>query len=237
MTQITKSIAAVNPIDRFDMYRLPHKGIRAVMSHVLCELGALDASDAAEVERALADVSTLVAMCRTHLNNENSFIHPAMEARRPGSTAHVAKEHVDHERALERLETLSRAVERADDGGRARACHRLYAEMGYFVAENLEHMLREETENNAVLWACYSDEELREIDHALVAAIPPEKVMQFLRWMAPALSPGERAGLLGGIRAGAPPQVFAAIFASVEAHLSPRQLEKLTAALEVPSAA
>ncbi|GMV16451.1 MAG: hypothetical protein HS104_19025 [Polyangiaceae bacterium] len=237
MSQITESIAAVNPVERHDIYRLAHKGLRSLMSHVLLELGRLDAGDPRDVAEVLGELRLLLGLCLSHLTHENAFIHAAMEARRPGSAGRADEEHVAHERALERLESLARAVERADEASRARACHRLYAEMGYFVAENLEHMLREETEHNAVLWACYTDQEILEIEHALVGSIAPDKMMSFMRWMLPAMSPAERARMLSGIRAGAPPEVFAAILAGVEPALAPRDREKLEAALALSAAA
>ena len=42
--------------------------------------------------RRSAGCSTL---CRAHLHAENQFLHPAMEARRPGSACETAKEHED----------------------------------------------------------------------------------------------------------------------------------------------
>ena len=72
----------------------------------------------------------------------------------------------------------------------------LYRELALLVAENLEHMHFEETENNAQLWAAYGDEELERIHQALLASVKPEIFSLGVRWMVPTMTPAERAGLL-----------------------------------------
>jgi hypothetical protein len=82
-----------------------------------------------------------------------------------------------------------------------------------------------------VLWATHTDEEIGEIQQALVASLRPEKMALFIRWMVPAMSPAERAGLLGGIQLGAPREVFERVLATARPHLAGRDWAKLMAAL------
>jgi hypothetical protein len=226
----TKARSA-NAAGRFDIYVGVHKGLRSFMAETLASVGRMDVHDADDVGRTLAQVRELLDVCRHHLNAEDRFIHAAMEARRPGSTADRASEHADHARAFERLEAEVRAVERVQPEARAAAALRLYRSLAVFVAENLEHMHAEETAHNAVLWATHSDEEIAELQHAIVASIRPETMAVFTRWMIPAMTPAERAGLLGGIQLGAPREVLERILATVRPHLSERDWTKLIAAI------
>jgi len=216
---------------RHDLYAGVHKGLRSFMAEALVAAGRMDAYDPAEVIGTLAQIRELLALCRAHLHAENQFLHPAMEVRRPGSARETAKEHEYHALAIEALETDALAVERAQPGPRAEAARRLYRRLAVFVAENLEHMDDEETANNAVLWATHTDEELAEIQQAIVASLQPEKMAAFIRWMVPAMSPAERAGLLGGIQLGAPRAVFERVLATARPHLTDREWAKLMAAL------
>lgn len=186
---------------RVDLYTLVHKGIRAFMGATLEAAGRMDPADREEVSQTLDRVRSLAAFLRAHLHHENQFIHPALEARRPGAARKTAGDHVGHERAIESLESAALAVEKADDAARAVAALALYRELALFVAENLEHMHAEETENNAQLWAAYSDEELGRIHGALMGSMKPEIMQLGLRWMVPAMNPGERAGLLSRLPA------------------------------------
>jgi iron-sulfur cluster repair protein YtfE (RIC family) len=216
---------------RVDLYVGVHKGLRALMSDVLATVGRVDAHDPADVDAAMKQVRGLLEACRLHLHKENQFLHPAMEGRRPGSAGPTADDHVHHEQAIEQLESGVLAVERSTGATRAAAALTLYRRLALFVADNYQHMHVEETDNNAVLWAAYTDEELLEIQHALVASIPPQWMAVFLRWMVPAMAPAERAALLTTIQQGAPTEVFERILAAVKPHLGERDWTKLMAAL------
>jgi len=50
------------------------------MSDTLCKLGAADWADAEDAEAALAQLRNLLALCVVHLDDENRFVHPALEA-------------------------------------------------------------------------------------------------------------------------------------------------------------
>jgi hypothetical protein len=129
------------------------------------------------------------------------------------------------------LDAEASDVEHSAADARVAAVLALYRRLALFVAENLNHMHVEETENNAALWATYSDSELAAIEQGLVAAIPPERKAMFLRWMVPAAAPAERAAMLTKLQLGAPAGAFEAVLAIVKPHLSGRDWSKLMAAL------
>jgi hypothetical protein len=89
----------------------------------------------------------------------------------------------------------------------------------------------EETANNAVLWATHTDEEIAEIEQAIVASVSPETMAAFLRWAVPAMTPAERARLFTGIQSGAPREVLDRMLGTSRPHLSERAWTKLMAAL------
>ncbi len=217
------SNANPNPGGRFDGYADIHKALRAFMGDTLAKVGSLDPEDPAESAAVLGQVAGLLRLCRTHLEHENDFIHTAMEARAPGSTRSFAEDHEHHERSIRELEDDLAAAAKGGEGAAAR----LYRGLAVFVAENLEHMDREEVENNAVLWAAYTDEELIAIEKALVASVKPDEMALALTWMIPALTPRERAAKLSGIRAGAPEPAFLKVLDLVRPALGGTGWEKL----------
>lgn len=56
---------------------------------------------------------------------------------------------------------------------------------------------------------------------ALRASIPPDKLLTFSAVMLPAISPEERTAMLGGLRAGAPPEIFEEVRRTAERVLEP----------------
>lgn len=225
------------PHFRYDIYSEIHKALRAIMGDTLAKVGRLDSQDAQEVATVLQQTSDLLRMCRSHLEHENQFIHPALEARRPASSHATADDHVGHDLALRNLWLDLEAVSSTTAEDRDLAVKRLYRDLSVFVAENLQHMDREERENNSVLWAGYSDEELAGIEKALVASLQPDEMSLTISWMIPALTPRERARKLAGIRAGVPAPVFQHVLALSRPGLSEAGWNKLQRDLDLPASA
>lgn len=219
---------------RRDIYAAIHKGMRAMMAQALMSSGSTDWQDAVDAAQALAEVRGLCNFCAAHLAHENDFIHPAMEARAPGSAARIAEEHVEHLHAIEALRRQADFVELSSGAARTRAGETLYRQLALFVAENYQHMQIEESEHNAALWAAYSDAEIDTLHHALVSSLSPQEAQESMRWMLPYTSHGERLAMLSGIRAQAPAPVFEGLLNMLRPLLMPRDWAKLETALELP---
>jgi hypothetical protein len=216
---------------RHNFYAVVHKALRACLSEALVASGRIDPHDDAEVAQLVSRVRSTCAFYRLHAAKEDRFIHTAMEARRPGSSLRTAEDHVEHAKALDRLEADATALESAMGAARGAAAEALHRDLALFAVEDFAHMHAEETENNAVLWACYSDAELAEIERELVASIPPAEKLAFIGVMSSACAPAERAVLLTGVRASAPPPVFERVIAAVKPRLSDAEWGKLALAL------
>jgi hypothetical protein len=225
------------PTARRDFYAPIHKALRLFMTRTLCTVGSTDPSARHEVRATLDLLERLLALCESHLQHENEFVHPALERARAGSAARIAGEHGHHQEAIADLRDLASLVADSPEATRAAALGRLYRTLALFVADNFQHMHVEETEHNVVLWAAYTDEELDAIERALVASIPPATMFEALQWFLPALSAPERAGMLGGMKQGMPPEAFRAVLELAERTLSPRDHARLLRDLGLPAQA
>lgn len=203
--------AAPSGAPRMDLYAFIHKALRSMLADTLLRLGRTDAHDPVQTQAALGQVRELLAACESHIAKEERYVHPLVERAVGGAASRIAGEHEDHAAAIAELRSLCAGVEQAVDAARPDALHRLYLALSGFVGENFEHMQVEESRHNAVLWAHYSDAELKAVHDDILAGIEPQELMSILGWMLPALNPAERLGLLGGMQAEAPPPVFAAV--------------------------
>ena len=92
-------------------------------------------------------------------------------------------------------------------------------------------MLHEETVTWPLLCAQFSDDELMVIEQAIIASLSLDETIATMRMMLPALNPDERTGLLTGMKAGAPPQAYAAVIEHAARPTLPRadfaELERL----------
>ena len=220
-----------DPNQRFDIYALIHKALRAQMSHVLLEAGRTDWDDASERDAALSAVRQLLGMCHGHLEHEDTYLHPAIDAAEPGGRRLADSDHGRHLGAMETLYDLAEVVERATPSLRRQTGERLYRELALFVADNFEHMAFEEREHNRLLWMAYSDAEIHRIHGELVGSIPPAQMMETLRWMVPYSNAQQRTELLGGLLDAAPPGAFNAVMSMLQGTLRSQDMDKLTRSL------
>lgn len=207
------------------------------MSDTLVALGRMDVDDEREFSQTCHQVLELMEFCRGHLKNEDTGIHPAMEERAPSSSKAVTAEHRQHEIDIELIATGTKCLMGLPPSSRAAGTLALYHQLSIFIAHNFEHLLIEERDHNALLWANYTDAELQGIEHKLLASMPPSEMMLGLRWMLPALSPTERAGVMHALRKDAPPAVYQALLDIARNHLDPAQWHKLVRALALDNGA
>lgn len=221
-----------NPAGPVDIYCRIHKALRACIGDTLQRLGRLDCDDTLEVVAVLAQVRGMASFCAGHLEHENRHVHPAMEARLPGSAKVAAGEHEHHASACRKIVALAAVAEQSRAADREALVARLYREVALFLADNLVHMHMEETDNNTILWATHTDDELVAIEQAIVASLSAQEKAMSMRWMIPALRPHERVALLETVRRGAPPQAFEAIMEGLKPLLLATDWSKLMAGLK-----
>ena len=224
-------VAPTAALPRLDLYTPIHKALRAFMSDTLVRRGSMDVGDDDERRRTLDQVDLLLAQMKSHLDHENHFVQTAIEARSPGAASRTAHDHLDHLENICNLEDECSALRGARPEQRAGLALSLYRHLGAFIAENLEHMLVEERENNAALWAHYSDAELAQVHDLLLASIPPAEMLQSTRWLVVALSIAELAPMFAAMREKAPPPAFALFLDVAREHMDDVRWAKLSRAL------
>ncbi len=219
-----------------DLYGPIHKALRHLMCDTLFRVGCIDIADAVGCERTLAQLGQLLALCATHLEHENRFVHPALEACQPQASARIAAEHDEHRQHLRELRDELVALRGAAPATRDTLARRLYRHLALFVAANFQHMHIEETAHNTLLWAHYSDAELMQLHDQIVAAVDPREMLEVAHWMGPALTPTERARVVGGMQASEPPEAFLSLLLHIRPRLDDHAWRQLAHALGLPMA-
>lgn len=205
------SFVQAKPISTHNFYGPIHKGLRLRLSQLLVQLGACDGDDPEALAQLIADLRGQCHISEHHLSNEDSWIHPALEKRAPGSTVRLVRDHEHHRRTFEEIEELIGRVETADDARRDGWLRALYLRFSTFVAEDFAHMAEEEQLILPILQSLFTDEELISIEDKILSGLSPDQMVAFGRFMIPAATRRDRITLLSAIRATAPAEAFAAI--------------------------
>jgi Hemerythrin HHE cation binding domain len=232
MTATLDTEPTTNPDSEFavvpyDPYVNIHKGIRGELFRVTYRAGNLDPGERCDRERLVEDVRNLFAVLVQHAEHEDEFVQPHIEVHAPFYGEVVA---ADHERLEARMVEIQARVERAAatrSSVQRAAMHHVYLDLASFTSAYLEHQDFEERQVMPALAAVMGVDEVVAVDQAIVASIPPETMAASLGFMLPAMNIEDRAAMLGGMQAGAPPEVFAGVWALAGSILNPADHQAL----------
>ncbi len=182
---------------RVDLFTTIHKGIRALLFDISTEAARVDVSACIAVDGLVERIHQLIAFLDEHAHHEDIHVLPAIAFASPDLARSLG---IDH-RALDEMQVqvgiTADGLACADVEGRAAVAAQLSRTLNRLTAAHLDHMHREETEVNEVLWGALGDTELAEIRGRILAALAPERHLEWQALMVPALSPVERAAVIG----------------------------------------
>jgi iron-sulfur cluster repair protein YtfE (RIC family) len=217
-----------------DVYRDIHKGIRSLLFSTVSEAGRIDPSDRTARLGLAQQVSNLASLLESHAAHEDGFFQPVIEIHQPRLAEIVVS---DHERFEVRFADITEMALTLGDGpADARfVTQQLYLELASFTGAYLQHQDLEERVVNPAIEAAIGADALRAIDQQLVASIPPQEMADALALMIPAMNVDDRTELLGGMKAGAPAEVFAGVWGLVGSVLTPAEVAQVAARLGLPA--
>lgn len=193
---------------RPNLYMPIHKGLRLGHCQILHRLGAVNWLDDKATSGMLGDLRVHLVLCREHLDHEDASMHPCLVAVAPDVLAMLEHDHADHLASFERLNALIAKTAIAAPAERPALGYQLYLMFTHFMADDLRHMEREETAAMAAMWQHMSDAELMEVHVRIVTAIPPMRMIDYMRLILPAVDPQERLMMLRGMQESAPEPAF-----------------------------
>jgi hypothetical protein len=214
-----------------DLYRNIHKAIRGELFAVVVEAGRIDPADLEARSTLAGHVDEVVALLESHAEHEDRAISPALELHRPDLAELIASDHLRLDRRVADLQEMATAA--VGTSTPAGGVHRLYLELSSFTSTYLEHQDVEEQVVMPALESAVGPEAVMAIHQAILASIPPGEMATTLALMLPRLNIDERCEMLGGLRAGAPAEVFAGVWALAGSVLTPSDHAALGRRLDV----
>ena len=216
-----------------DIYRDVHKGIRGELFGVTTATGRMDPANRAARIATAARVDCLVYFLVAHAEHEDARVQPKLVAH----CADLAEQiEVEHEGLEARMQALRGLAEEAVDASRAQqrpSVHRLYVELASFTSAYLAHQDLEERVVMPALERAIGAEAVLDLHQEIVGDIPPAEMAEGLGLMLPAMNIDDRAELLGGMREGAPAEIFAGVWGLAGSLLDPADYAALAVRLGI----
>ena len=233
MTITELPITAVTAPITLDLYKDVHKGIRAELFSVTSEAGRLDPAQGIARGALAAHVADVVHLLKGHAGHEDGVIQPVLEARLPDLAERVEVDHLTLEARMEDLEGMATEAAALSVADPAAQVHRVYLALASFTSDYLRHQDVEERVIMPALEATLGVPDVVGLHQAILAHIPPDEMAQGLAVMIPAMNIDDRAALLGGMRAGAPAEVFQGVWSLVGSVLDPADHQDLARRLDI----
>lgn len=221
MTTIDLPITAVTPQVALDIYRDIHKAIRTELFAVTTEAGSLDAAQGIGRAALASHVGAVVDLLVGHAEHEDGAIQPVLEAELPNLAERVGADHHALEATMADLREMAAEVAALAAPQPRAQVHRLYVALAAFTSDYLAHQDVEERVVMPALQQAVGVEAVGAIHGAILSSIPPDEMARSLALMIPAMNIDDRAELLGGMRAGAPAEVFAGVWSLTQSVLDP----------------
>jgi hypothetical protein len=220
-------------MNRFNLFNQIHKGLRAMLYDAALAIGRTDFTQAGQAAATLTRLERVLFFFDAHAEHENKFILPAIRQHNPYLLDAFAGEHeADHKLANELRELIGLYQLLVQPEMQIQLGQQLFYAFNAFVAFNLEHMNREESTLNQVLWEHYTDAQLHGIEAEIVRSIAPAELAEESRWMMRAINQAEAVAWLSGAHDTAPEPVFQFLLQLARQELPAEQWIKVQVALK-----
>jgi hypothetical protein len=227
MTVIDTITPSTYELVAVDTYRDIHKGIRADLFDLTATAGRIDPSCPGDVADLAGHLTQTVDLLLTHAGHEDGHLVPIMSELLPELNATIERDHAVLEGRLVDLQGWARDACAAPADAVRGAVQRLYVELASFTSAYLAHQDLEERVVAPELHRVLGAQGVLTIHQAIIASIPPDQMAASLALMLPAMNNDDRTELLGGMQAGAPPEVFAGVWSLAGSVLQARDVTVL----------
>jgi hypothetical protein len=163
----------------------------------------------------------VVAVFDGHAITEDEMVFPVIQNIAPDIVEDFESQHVTDHRLSHELLNLMLTYDYAKTVASKLQCGiKVQIAFQEFIAFNLQHMNKEETVINEILWNSFADEAIMGIEQQIVAKQDPSKAEFVMRWMLKGINDMELIFWLEKVKKFAPPVVLEGLYTLAEQELS-----------------
>ena len=217
-----------------DLFTFIHKAIRSIIYNAASNLQSADFADINESGKLLTSLQSQLELLHEHAVHEDNIIFPEIQNNEPELIKELGDEHSMLEEKLNKVKMQILKTNNAKDKHkRLEYGTELNMIFNDFAANYLAHMNHEEVTVLDATRKYLTDEELIAIRTRIQTQIPSKRYKLWLLWMLRSLNNSELIGLLGGMKAGAPPQIFENVVSVAQSVLNSEKWNKIKSQLMI----
>lgn len=212
---------------RTDFFTRKHKSLRARLFETSDLLGRADWAEDDDVKRVQVALAALDADMSAHGKHEDAYIMPLLAQGAPDLLAAIEEEHEADVARRAALLRLAQEAAAAPVEQRVAAGLGVYRAFQRYLSGYLLHLDAEETQVMPMLWATLDEPTLAATLARFVAEVASKQAPEETAHMLAHMTPPERAQMLAGIRARAPPAAVESLRALLDPQLTPGERARL----------
>ena len=213
---------------RYNIFFRVHQGLRSLLFETALQLQRTDFSYPAEATGTLELLSEVLILFDRHAQTEDELLFPMLQPFEPSVQDAFEKEHQKDSMLASLLAESMKLYAGADTNAeRLEVGRTIRFAFEHFLLFNLEHMSREESVLNPLLWKYYEDEELYRLTARIVAETPPEYQPLFNQWMLRGLNDAEILSWIRQVEPVAPAPAFDGLLQLAASQLPASRYRKL----------
>lgn len=216
-------------MSRYNSFNAIHKALRAMLYDTALCLQQTDFGNEEEASIALDKLEQIVDAFEKHAHVEDSIVFPTISEYEPDTVQDFEEEHEEDQALAQKLSSLI-AVFRHSLSAEAKLETGIILIHSFisFMAFNLEHMGREETILNPILWKYYTDEDILKIHKRIMDQVPPQQSMAAAVWMMRGMNNREIADWLNSVQKTGPAPLLESLYKLAEEVLPAERFELVT---------
>ncbi|MCY3003670.1 MAG: hemerythrin domain-containing protein, partial [Planctomycetota bacterium] len=144
-------------MNRLELYTTVHKGLRSALFAAAERVARTNFADPAAAREVAGSLGFLLDLLEEHAHHEDEFIQPVYQRHNSELALTLADDHARVEGLGRELRAMAARLEAATEVERVSLGRRIHERMNQFLAEHLQHMAREESLGQRLLWAHLDD--------------------------------------------------------------------------------
>lgn len=196
--------------DRYNLFDFPHKPFRFMWMEVVSEVGNVNYTDDGALEALERKIKFAADSYAHHNRDESEFFGPLLRRIDAALADGWVADHEHHLGVLEGLKERMRALRsEANVEARGRATEAFYRDLCRYLAEDLDHMMMEQTEIMQRFQDRHTDAELQQMERDFIAArVDPDYMKSLTPLFLRAGNIDQRTFVLGIIKSQVPAPAF-----------------------------
>jgi len=215
--------------DRTDLFTIPHKMYRWILSNLSLDFQQCDWTNAEQVEKLEGGVKMFAEALHDHAQGEEICVISEIEKTFPGELGVWSDDHQCHEHEFDQILSGFSKIRNAPQQLKWKEGTKLCQAFNEFQVKILAHMNEEEVKWMPWIWERFDEKAVLKMEYKSMESFPHEDKVQKIPHLFKVINPKDRVEFFNTIKAVVTdPKQFQEVSAAIKNNLEEKEWERLS---------